>query len=252
MIAIAPLEAGQSRSLLGRTNPLVKLGLAALWLVGFVVTPRVGPPLALAVAALVAALILGRVPPVAVLRGLAPLWTAAIGIAFFTALFSAANADPAARVVVALGALRITDGAVADGFLLGARVVAIAAVSVAFARSTSPTALVDALVQQARLSDRFAYGALAAYQAVPRLSLDLAALREARRLRGLRGDWHPRLLVALLVLAVRHAERLGLAMDARGFGRGPRSHFRPRAWGPLDLVVGLGGAVLLGAVLALA
>jgi energy-coupling factor transporter transmembrane protein EcfT len=252
MIAIAQLEAAQSGSLLGRMSPLLKLGLAALWLVGFVATPRVGPPLALAAAASFAALVLGRVPAGSFLRGIAPLWTAALGIAFFTALFSAANRDPAAPIVLAIGALRITDGAVADGLLLGARVVAIAAISVAFARSTSPTALADALVQQARLPDRFAYGALAAYQAVPRLSLDLVALREARRLRGLRGDWHPRLLVALLVLAVRHADRLGLAMDARGFGRGPRSHFRPRRWEPLDLVMGLAGVALLGAVLALA
>jgi energy-coupling factor transport system permease protein len=252
MIGIAPLDAAQAGSLLGRANPLLKLGLAALWLVGLVATPRIGPPLALAASALLAALVLGHVPVGAFLRRAAPLWMAALGIGFFTALFSAANRDPVASVVVALGPLRMTEDAVADGLMLGARVVAIAAISVAFARSTSPTALADALVQQAHLPERFAYGALAAYQAVPRLSLDLQALREARRLRGLRGDWHPRLLVALLVLAVRHADRLGLAMDARGFGRGPRSFFRPRRWGSLDAVVGLGGVLLVAAALAFA
>ena len=252
MIAIAPLGAAQSGSLLGRANPLLKLGLAALWLLGFVAAARIGPALALAVAAFLIALLFGRVPVGAFLRRAGPLWIAALGIGIFTALFSAANGDPAARVVVAAAPLRITGGAVADGLLLAARIVAIGAISVAFACSTSPTALADALVQQAHLPDRFAYGALAAYQAVPRLSLDLVALREARRLRGLRGEWHPRLLVALLVLAVRHAERLGLAMDARGFGRGPRSFFRPRHWEPVDVVVGVGGVALLAAALAFA
>ena len=137
------------------------------------------------------------------------------------------------------------------GLLVGARLLAIGAISVAFASTTSPTALVDSLVQQGHVSDRFAYGALAAYGALPRLSADLRALREARELRGLRADLHPRLLVALLVLAIRHAERLGVAMDARGFGQGARSHYRPLAWGWLDLVVAVGAAAVLAIVLAI-
>src|SRR6185369_1746865 len=96
----------------------------------------------------------------------------------------------------------------------------------------------DSLVQLARVSPRFAYGLLAAYQAVPRLIDDLATLRSARRLRGLR-EWHPRLLVGLLVRAIRHADQLAIAMDARGFGPGPRSTYRPIGWSRLDLVVGL-------------
>jgi energy-coupling factor transport system permease protein len=133
--------------------------------------------------------------------------------------------------------------------LVGARLLAIGGISVAFASTTSPTALVDSLVQQGRVSDRFAYGALAAYGALPRLSADLRALREARELRGLRADFHPRLLVALLVLAIRHAERLGVAMDARGFGQGTRSHYRPLAWGRRDLAVAVGAGAVLAVVL---
>ena len=69
-------------------------------------------------------------------------------------------------------------------------------------------------------------------------------------MRGLRGSWHPRILVGLLVLAIRHGDRMALAMDARAFGSGPRSRYRDVRWTWLDLVVGVGAAGIL--VIALA
>ncbi|HEY8988507.1 MAG TPA: energy-coupling factor transporter transmembrane component T, partial [Candidatus Limnocylindrales bacterium] len=148
--------------------------------------------------------------------------------------------------------LRLTEAGIGGGLGLGARIVAIAAIGVAFAQTTDSTRLVDALVQQARTPDRFAYGALAAYQALPRLGEDLTTLRQARRIRGLRASWHPRLLVGLLVLAVRHGDRLALAMDARGFGSGPRSRFRVVRWNWLDAVAVPAAVALLLGALALA
>jgi energy-coupling factor transport system permease protein len=88
---------------------------------------------------------------------------------------------------------------------------------------------------------------------------DWTVIGAARRLRGLhaRGvagrvrDATDRLLV-MLVAAIRRAERLALAMDARGFDSGiRRSHFRElrvtwRDW--LTLVVA--GAVAVAAVAA--
>jgi energy-coupling factor transport system permease protein len=127
---------------------------------------------------------------------------------------------------------------------LFARVSAIGSVGLAFVLTTTPTRLADALVQQGRVPERFAFGALAAYQAIPRFAADLATIRTARRLRGL-PEWRPWILVSLLVRAIRHADQLALAMDARGFGSGPRSTYRPLAWGPLDVLVGGGGVVVL-------
>ena len=109
-----------------------------------------------------------------------------------------------------------------------------------FAQTTDSTRLVDSLVQQGRVPERFGYGALAAYQAVPRLADQVTTLRQARRIRGLRWSWHPRLLVGLLVLAIRHGDRLALAMDARAFGSGPRSRYRVVRWTWLDLAVPIG------------
>jgi len=250
MLTPIDLTDAQESSLLGRTSPIVKLGVAVAWLVGLALTLEPGPPLLLAGLAVAAGLTLGRVPPRNLARGLAPLVVAAASIAVANLLWSGANTDPSATELARIGPFRITREAAEAAAALAARVLAIVGVGAVFAQTTDPTRLVDALVHQARVPERFAYGALAAYQAVPRLAEDLATLRQARRIRGLRG-WHPRLLVGLLVRAIRHADQLALAMDARAFGSGPRSTFRPIRWGWPDPIVGVGGLVALWLALVL-
>jgi energy-coupling factor transport system permease protein len=242
----------QLESPLGRVGPLTKLGIAVAWLIGLTTTISVWPPLALAAVTLAAGATLGRVPPGALVRAALPLWIAALSVGLFNAMLAAANVDPAAIEIARIGPLRLTEGGLAGGLGLGARIVAIAAIGVVFAQATDSTRLVDALVQQARLPDRFAYGALAAYQALPRLGEDLTTLRQARRIRGLRTSWHPRLLIGLLVLAIRHGDRLALAMDARGFGSGPRSRYRDVRWTRLDAVAAPAALGILVGVLLLA
>jgi energy-coupling factor transport system permease protein len=239
----------QSESVLGRTNPLLKLGIALAWLIGLGLTLDVRPPLILTFVALVAGLQLGGIPPATLARRLAPLILAAVAVALTNLLFSTHNPDPAATELARIGPLRITAEALTAAAGLGARVASIVSVGAVFALTTDPTRLMDALVQQARVSPRFGYGLLAAYQAVPRLADDLATLRGARRLRGLR-ELDPRLLVGLLVRAIRHADQLSIAMDARGFGAGPRSVYRPISWTRLDAVVGaIALVILVGALL---
>ena len=235
----------QAESVLGRSSPVVKLGLALAWLIGLATTLRPGPPLALAMVVLLAGLVFGRIVPFRLARALAPLVVAAVSIALANLIFSGSNGDPAAHQIARLGPLRFTSEAAAAAGALGLRVLAIVSVGAVFAQTTDPTHLVDALVQQARVPARFAYGALAAYQAVPRLGEDLATIRQARRVRGLRGSWHPRILVGLLVRAIRHADQLALAMDARAFDSGPRSTYRPVRWSPLDAVVAVLGVLIL-------
>ena len=238
----------QRESVLGRTNPLVKLGIALAWLVGLGLTLDVRPPLILTLIVLVAGLELGSIRTDTLARRLAPLAFAALVIALTNLLFSTHNPDPAATEILRIGPLRITQEALDAGAGLGARVVSIVSVGAVFALTTDATYLVDSLVQLAHVSPRFAYGLLAAYQAVPRLADDLTTLRGARRLRGLR-EWDPGLLVGLLVRAIRHADQLSIAMDARGFGAGPRTSYRLVRWTRLDAIVG--GAALAILVVAL-
>jgi energy-coupling factor transport system permease protein len=247
----ARLEPSDSQldSPLGRTSPLVKLVIAVVWLVGLALTLEPAPPLVLAAVAFAGGLTLGGIRPVHLLGAVAPLWLAAAGVGTFNALFSASNGDPAAIELLTFGPVRLTVEAVAHGLALAFRVVAIGCVGAVFALTTDPTRLADSLVQQARVPERFAYGALAAYGAIPRFGEDLATLRQARRIRGLRGSWHPRLLIGLLVLAIRHGDRMALSMDSRAFGSGPRTHYRVARWQPLDAFVAFGSSVVLAAAL---
>jgi energy-coupling factor transport system permease protein len=204
--------------------------------------------LILTVVALIAGLELGGIAPGSLARRIAPLWLAVLGIVLANLVFSSHNPDPLATELGRIGPLRITQEAVDAAAGLGARVLSIISVGAVFALTTDATLLIDSLVQLARVSPRFAYGTLAAYQAVPKLANDVGTLRAARRLRGLR-EWHPRLIVGMLVRAIRHADQLATAMDARGFGSGPRSTFRPVRWHMLDAVVAFGAlAVLIGAL----
>lgn len=252
MIARVEPTERQLASLLGRASPLTKLAVATAWLIGLATTTTIGPPLALAAAAAITGLVFGGLRPATIIRGAAPLGAAALSVGLFNALFAAANVDPAALEAARIGPLRLTEAGLLGGAGLAARIVAIGVVGVVFAQTTDSTRLVDVLVQQARVPERFGYGALAAYQAIPRFAEDLATLRQARRIRGLPGSWHPRLLISLLVLAIRHGDRLALAMDARGFGSGgPRSRYRIVAWSWLDGIVAGAGLVLLLVALAL-
>ncbi len=237
---------------MGRASPLTKLAVGFVWLGALVTTTDPRPTMVILAAGIAGAVGLGRVPVRRFLRAWLPFVVAAAGVIFVNTLFGAANRDPAARQLLQLGPFPITEPALATGIVLGLRILAIAGVGVAFAQTTEATTLADALVQQARLPDRFAYGALAAYQAVPRLSVDLATLRQARRTRGLGRSWSPGLVLALLVLALRHADRMALAMDARGFDAGTlRSRYRVVRSGAADvLILGLGAATLIVAVIA--
>ena len=247
------LELGDSQldSPLGRTSPVVKLGIAIVWLIGLAATLHPLPPVVLAAVALAAGLTIGGIPPLILGRTLAPVWLAALAIGLSNMLFSAANGDPTAVTLLQLGPIRVTEEAFVAGVSIMLRVAAIACVGAVFALTTDSTRLADSLVVQARVPARFAYGALAAYGAIPRFSEDLATLRQARRIRGLRAGWHPSLFVGLLVLAIRHADRMAVSMDARAFGSGPRTHYREIRWAPMDLVVAVAAAATLVIALVL-
>lgn len=249
MITPVAIADPQLESPLGRTSPALKLAIAVVWLIGLALDIDPWPPIVIAAAAILAGVSLGAIPRRTLARTVAPLWIVALVIATSNALFASVNTDPTATELFRLGPIRLTSEAIALGVAVGLRVLAVASVGAVFALTTDSTRLTDSLVQQLRAPERFAYGALAAYQAIPRFAEDLTSLRQARRIRGLPGSWHPRLLFGLLVLAIRHGDRLALAMDARAFGSGPRSRYRDLRWTSLDVAIGFAAiAVLVGAL----
>ena len=156
-----------------------------------------------------------------------PVASAAIGFGF--SLWT----DPAkvdqSVVVWEVGAWTMYGGALEVGTATALRIVAIIALSLIVGLSTTGPDLVRASVQHLRVPYRIGYTALAAFRFVPRFGHELDVIRQAHRVRGAHGGrgpfaWVARwfgYIVPLLAGAIRHAERVALAMDARAFGAYP-------------------------------
>ena len=207
---------------LARANPVAKLAAAAV-LMAALFASLDGTTALVILAGLVAAL------PWSGLRGrdlLARSWlvgVAVLSIALFNTLFAA---EQLGSTAIEVGAVRIGSETLLNGLGLGARLLAIVLAGLLATATTHPIDLADALVQQLRVSPRFAVGALAALRLLPILSREWQVLAMARRARGVDAGRSPiavaRLfagqLLAILVTAIRRGTRMALAMEARGFG----------------------------------
>jgi energy-coupling factor transport system permease protein len=235
----APLDiaaaAGGGRAWLARFNPAAKLAAALLVTIGLVVAidPVTSGVVLLVELALIPASGLSRRT---LLRLGLPLLVAAVSTGYVNAVFGTAGLVDAIGVAV--------------------RLPAIALPGVLAAATTDPTELADALVQRLRLPERPAIGALAALRMLPLLAAEWRTLELARRARGLDAGRNPvralRLFVsmafALLVRAIRTGTLLAAAMDARGFGTGPRTHARESPVARRDaILVGATAVVVAGA-----
>lgn len=156
-----------------------------------------------------------------------PIGVAAIGIGF-SVWVDAAGVDHTAPLLQ-IGGWTLYTGAVQVGFATALRLASIFSLALIGGLSTSGPDLVRASIQQLRVPYRIGYTALAAYRFVPRFGYELSVIRAAHRVRGHHGGRGPfaRLargwgyIVPLLAGAIRHAERVALAMDARAFGAHP-------------------------------
>jgi len=156
-----------------------------------------------------------------------PLSAVVIGFGF--ALWTDASRVDQSVVVWQIGGWTLYGGALAVGFATGLRLASIVALTLIAGLSTTGPDLVRASVQQLRVPYRIGYTALAAFRFVPRFGYELEVIRQAHRVRGAHGGRGPFAAVArwfgyivpLLAGAIRHAERVALAMDARAFGAHP-------------------------------
>ncbi len=235
MIAIEPLSPDPGAAL-ARAHPLPKIAAAlvlmlALFLTVDVVTSGV------VLAGLIAVIPFTGLPLRPLLRRIAPVALAAVGIALFNTVLAPAP-DLLAGVAAAV------------------RILAIALSGVLVVATIDPTDLADALVEHLHAPPRFVLGALAAWRLAPIFGQQWWVIGLARRARGLETErglltrvrTFPSRTFGLLVGAVRRGTELALAMDARGFGRRPcRTLARPRLVRTSDWAV-LAGAIALAVV----
>nr|WP_235565531.1 energy-coupling factor transporter transmembrane component T [Microbacterium sp. Root166] len=156
-----------------------------------------------------------------------PLGAALIGLSF--SLWTDASRVDQSVVIWQIGEWTLYGGALEVGMATGLRIAAIVALTLIAGLSTAGPDVVRASVQQLRVPYRIGYTALAAFRFVPRFGHELDVIRQAHRVRGAHGGRGPFAAVArwfgyivpLLAGAIRHAERVALAMDARAFGAYP-------------------------------
>lgn len=253
MSVLTPL-ATDADAALARRNPVAKLAAAGAVMLGLLVSlDPVTPAVMLAVE--LAAVPLTGVRPGTLARRTWPLLVGIAGVAVAN-LLVVSSGDP--RVLIALGPVDVTVGAVQAALAVSLRLLAVALPGILVLAATDPMDLADALVQRLRVPARFAYGALAALRLLPLLSADWHMIARARRARGLDAGRSPvaalRLfasqVLAVLVAAIRRGVRLATAMEARGFdAAGERSVARPQPMLAADwLLVGGAGATVVLAV----
>lgn len=239
------------RAPLARANPVAKLAAGSILLVALFASLD-GVTAGVVLVALLALLPLSGLSGRDLLSRSWLVGLAAISIGVFNILFAA---EQVGVTVVELGPIRIGAETLANGLGLALRLLGVVLAGLLATATTQPTELADSLVQQLRVSPRFAVGALAAFRLLPLLSQEWQTLAMARRARGVEAGRSPIAVVrlfagqmlALLVGAIRRGTRMAQAMEARGFGAMPcrtaaRVHVvRAADWG------WIGGALLLAA-----
>lgn len=136
-----------------------------------------------------------------------------------------------------------------EGVGAGLRLLVLASVCFAFFSKTRPEDLGNALVQSG-LPFTVAFVMTASLQFVPVIARKTRSVMDAQRSRGLslRPGWtalrqYPKFLIPVLVQAFQLAEELAEAMEARGFGRSPRTSLYRYRLTVLDgaAVIGIAG-----------
>jgi energy-coupling factor transport system permease protein len=241
---------------IARANPVAKLAVASVIPLVLILTVD---PVTAGTALLLEILALPwcGVGPVRLLRAGWIVLLSAIPAGLLALLF----APDSGSVLAGLGPVTITSGSLTSAAAITLRILAIGLPGVVLITTTDPTDLADALAQILRLPHRFVLSALAAMRLFGVLAEEWQALTMARRARGFDvgfGREHGYGLAAirqfcgqafaLLVLAIRRATVLAVAMEARGFGvERRRTWARPSRLRFADVLVILGG-LAIGAV----
>ncbi|MET0590574.1 MAG: energy-coupling factor transporter transmembrane component T [Naasia sp.] len=241
-----------------RINPVAKIAASAVVGVALLVTID---PVSAGTALLLELLLVpfAGVPWRSLLLRMSVLFVAAPLTGVTIALYG----PPSGRVYASFLLATVSEGSLELALSAILRVLAIGLPAVILVATVDSTDLADGLAQTWRLPARFVLGALAGLRLVGLLAEDWQSLLMARRARGVadvggligRLRFFAGVAFALLVLAIRRAGTLSLAMEARGFGgSGSRTWARQAVFGRAEwllVVIGIVIAVVAtGAALA--
>ncbi|BBH68186.1 ABC transporter [Actinoplanes sp. OR16] len=207
-------------------NPVVKVLAPIPAMVVSIGSRDLRTPAIFALTAMLMLILFGR------LRGRTLLWMI-IGpvalVAVMTVSFGVWT-DPAkvgdTTALLTIGPFTLWSGALATGLATGLRVASVMLLALLAGLTTDGTDLVRSMITHLRMPYRIGYAGFAAIRFVPRFRQDLEVIRLAHRVRGVVsgqgllgvGRRYAGYAVPLLAGAIRHGDRVSLAMEARGFG----------------------------------
>jgi energy-coupling factor transport system permease protein len=224
--SFSPRDDAVSGNRLALLNPVTRLAAAIIVSLGLLVS--LDWVSALVVVGWELFVVLGAgIPLGAMLKRLLPVIIAA-PLAGVTMLL---YANPGGTRYLEWGLVVISDASISYAVAIGVRVIALGLATAIVVWQVDPTDMADGLAQVAHLPARFVLGALAGVRLIGQLRGDMVSIELARRARGL-GDGgrikrYAGMAFALLVTAIRRGSTLATAMEARGFGAGPRTWARP-------------------------
>ncbi|MGM0699211.1 MAG: energy-coupling factor transporter transmembrane component T family protein [Actinomycetota bacterium] len=243
---------------LARCNPLTKIAVALILMVGALLSID----LVSAGVVLLAALLALPATGLDLMAAAKRLWFLPAG-ALLAAWGTALLAEKTGDVVVDFGPILFTTGSLTAAAAIFVRALALAIPLIVLASTIDPRDLADALIQHLRLSEVVVISVLAASRLLGLLVSEWQVLAMARRARGVAGGSLLRRtgslfsgVFVLLVVSIRRATTLAMAMEGRAFGRPGRTWRRRSSFATRDVVavllslavcgIAIGAAHMLG------
>jgi energy-coupling factor transport system permease protein len=234
-----------------RCNPLTKIGLALILMFATLLS------IDLVSAGVVLVFSMLMLPAtgldlVAVAKRLWFLPAGALLAAWGTALL----AEKTGEVVIDFGPVLFTTGSLDAAAAIFVRALALAIPLIVLASTIDPRDLADALIQKLRLPEVVVVSVLASTRLLGLLVSEWQVLSMARRARGVADGSVLRRtrslfsgVFVLLVVSIRRATTLAMAMEGRAFGRPGRTCRRRSTFSPRDLVVIVLGLIVCAAAI---
>jgi energy-coupling factor transport system permease protein len=207
-------------------NPLVKVLGPLPAMVVAMGSRDLWTPMLLGGAALVLLLLGGRLSgrTIALVMFGAPAAVALMTVSF--GVWTEPSTVDQTPTLFAVGPFTLYLGALHTGLATSLRVTAVMLLALVSGLTTHGPDLVRSMITHLRVPYRVGYAGLAALRFVPRFGHELEVIRSAHRVRGKVGGHGPvaalrryaGYAVPLLAGGIRHADRVSLSMEARGFG----------------------------------
>ncbi|WP_087456973.1 energy-coupling factor transporter transmembrane component T family protein [Tumebacillus avium] len=210
----------ETNSFVGGVNPSVKLFLHLLCMILLVFSRDPWTTLVLLAVPVIITLTLAKIPLKTFIVRVSPFL-----VLFLSTTWVLAAYGKGETVWWEWAWIRITAEGLQNGLNIGLRMMAFVCYGFLFTATTDVTKLVMSLMQQCKVSPKFAYALLAGFRFLPLFKEEYAQIKAAHRVRGvarvpgLRGKIQGvmRYTIPLLAQGIRKAERVAVALEARGF-----------------------------------